>query len=148
MPTVYLAGRMEGRTYDECIAERNKAKRLLEEHGITVLDPLRGKEYLSGKKITREEKPGGMSIAEIIARDKYDMKRSDLLLILTGDDTSDGTWLEFGYAKYKLDIPVVMIAPSRVGKHGWSNYEATYIAKDLDYAINWIIDYFFYESKS
>lgn len=145
MPTVYLGGRLENRTYEECLAERNKARELLEERGIKVIDPLRGKEYLAGKTLSRNEKPGGMDIAEIIARDKYDLKRSDLLLILTGDDVSDGTWLEFGYARYKLDIPVVMVAPSRIGKHGWSNYEATYIARDLNHAVNWIANYFFVE---
>ncbi len=148
MPAVYLAGRMEGRTYDECIKERNKARELLEAHGITAIDPLRGKEFLLGRKISRDEKPGGMNIAEIVARDKYDIRRSDLLFILTGDDISDGTWLEFGYARYKLDIPVIMLAPSRIGKYGWSNYEAAYIAEDLEHAINWIVNYFFFVNKS
>lgn len=143
MSTVYLGGKLGDRTYEECIAERNKAKKLLEEHGITVIDPLRGKEYLVGKTISRYEKPGGMEISEIIVRDKYNLKRSDLLLILTGDEVSDGTWLEFGYAKYKLDLPVVMVAPTRVGQHGWSNYEADYIARSLEEAVNWIANYFF-----
>ena len=143
MPAVYLSGRLENRTYEECLAERNKARELLEERGIKVINPLRGKDYLEGKTISRFEKPGGMDIAEIIARDKYDLKRSDLLLILTGDEVSDGTWLEFGYAKYKLEIPVVMIAPTRIGQYGWSNHEADYIAFNLTTAEDWIAKYFF-----
>ena len=144
MRTVYLAGTMEGRSYEECVTERNVAKMLLNQRGIRVLDPLRGKEYLAGKIINRDEKPNGVYIGEIIARDKYDLERSDLLLILTGDVPSDGTWLEYGYAKYMLDIPVVLIAPLRIGKNGWSNHEATYIAKSLEDAVKWIVDYFFY----
>lgn len=143
MPTVYLGGKIGGRTYWECAGERARAKQALEERGIKVINPLRGKDYLEGKTISRFEKPGGMDIAEIIARDKYDLKRSDLLLILTGDEVSDGTWLEFGYAKYKLEIPVVMIAPTRIGQYGWSNHEADYIAFNLTAAVDWIAKYFF-----
>lgn len=143
MPTVYLGGKLGDRTYWECAGERSWAKQLLEERGISVLNPLRGKGYLAGKTISRHKKPGGMDIAEIIARDKYDLKRSDLLLILTGDEVSDGTWLEFGYAKYKLDIPVVMVAPTRIGQCSWSNHEADYIARSLEEAVNWIANYFF-----
>jgi len=145
MRTVYLAGNMDGRTDEECVAERNEAKKMLSQNNINVIDPLRGKEYLTGKTITRDVKPNGMNIGEIIARDKYDLGRSDLLLILTGDNPSDGTWLEYGYAKYLLDIPVVLIAPSRVGKNGWSNHEAAYIAKSLEDAVEWIAGYFFYD---
>lgn len=147
MPNVYLGGTMDGRTYEECAQERNKARRMLEASGIKVIDPLRGKSFLKGKTISRDVKPNGMDIGEIIARDKYDLGRSDLLLILTGDTPSDGTWLEYGYAKYFLDIPVVLIAPSRVGKNGWSNHEAAYIAKDLHDAVQWIVGYFFYDEK-
>ena len=146
---IYLAGSIDGQKYSKIMRVRNKAKKLLERCSFKVLCPMRGRENLRKtpimtryniEKVSNVYKNWGF-----IDRDLMDLKNSDCLLILTGDTPTDGTYLEYGYALWKLDIPIVMIAPTRIGGHGWSNRYASYIAKDLEDAVHFIDNFLFYE---
>jgi len=139
---VYLGGSLNGRDYNECKQERDYITEKLEEEGIIVLDPLRGKAHFKNKNISvRKEKNSPISMAELIGRDKKDLQESDLLFLYTADKCTDGSLLEFGYMKYKLDKPVVLLAPKRKGKMGWSDCEADAVYGNLEEALNKIINY-------
>ena len=133
--TVYLGGNLNNREYNEVRKERDYIITKLRKVGIRVLDPLRNKSRdVDGKILTN------FSIKELIDRDKRDLQIADLLVILTGDICSDGSWLEFGYMKYKLDKPVIIFAPTRKGNMSWSDYESV-VYDNLNIMIDKIINY-------
>ena len=82
-----------------------------------------------------------MTVSELIGRDKRDLQKADLLFLYTADYCTDGSWLEFGYMKYKLGKPVILCAPNRKGKMGWSDFEADAVYTSIDEAIDKIINY-------
>jgi hypothetical protein len=136
--TIYLGGSLRGREYNECKRERDYIIDRLKKEGIKILDPLRGKASLTDKVLDNIEE---FTMKELIGRDKKDLQEADLLFLYTADRCSDGSWLEFGYMKYKLDKPVVLLAPNRKGKMSWSDFEADAVYGDLEEALSKIINY-------
>ena len=133
---VYLSGSMASRFAEEVKAERAEATEMLGKLGITAADPAAAESQLWGKhnkaKIQTNMK---MKIMEaMVRRDKWLIRRCDIVLVMTGDTPSDGTWHEMAYA-LQLGIPVVMIAPRRCQKKnplvGWSNILIKDIVPDL-----------------
>ena len=96
--SLYVAGSIRGLNAREIIEKFKKTKKYIEkqckEKGIecTIYIPTRGKHTSNDGEIWASN----YSLKDIIARDEGDVKRSDLILILTGDNPTDGTWLEFG----------------------------------------------------
>jgi nucleoside 2-deoxyribosyltransferase len=112
MTRVYLSGKMSLRPGSEVLAERRRAVELCLEHNLTPLDP--------GKNENIRDTNEVISISidyptmkAYVAKDIYAVDHCDVVLVLTGDTTSDGTWLEMGQAIFKNHIPVVMVAPRR-----------------------------------
>jgi len=138
---IYLGGSLNGRNYDECKKERDYIIKRLSDAGIQVLDPLRGKSF-RGQIIPVENTNNSyLTVPELIGRDKKDLQEADLLFIYTADKCTDGSWLEFGYMKYKLDKPVILFAKERKGKMSWSDTEANAVYDDLEEALTKIINY-------
>lgn len=138
--TIYLGGKMDGRKLAECAKERNDAKALLEKNGFAFIDTL---EIEGCKSLTIDCTRAGFEINEIIDRDKHYLQMADALLILTGDIPTTGTWLEFGYMKYKLEKPIVVIAPklrkkADKGYQNWTTGEASKVVASLKEAVEWL----------
>ncbi len=138
---VYIGGSIEGQDRKKVLKERMSAQKKLSSKGFKVLCPMRGRDSLKGTFATDFFKKRGCW--GFIDRDLADLKKSDCHLILTGDVPTDGSWLEFGFSVWKLHIPVVIVAPSRLNKYGWSNRYASYLAKDIDDAIRFIDKFLF-----
>lgn len=143
--TIYLAGSIRGKNAGDVIKFFNANQKYIEDRfkeaniPVKILSPIRGKHCDDeGKEWTSQ-----YSLHEIIERDENDVRNSDMILIQTGDEPSDGTWFEFGLAHYVCKIPVVMVAPLRKEgkKKSWSNHKATYIGDSLKDAVDWILEY-------
>jgi predicted Rossmann-fold nucleotide-binding protein len=127
---------MASRFAEEVKAERAEASECLAKIGVIAVDPAAAERQLWGEhnkaKIQTNMKLKIMDA--MVKRDQWLIRRSDLLLVLTGDTPSDGTWHELVYA-LQLPIPVVMIAPRRCQKKnplvGWSNILIKDIVPDL-----------------
>lgn len=146
---VYLGGCMAGRRSEEVQAERAKAIKELAKAKIFGVDPAAAE-----KKLLDLQKNKKLNIAysekimkAFVIQDKWLIRHSDALLVLTGDRPSDGTWREMCYAE-QIGIPVIMIAPQRKAKElvGWSNILVPHIVKNLKEAVTlikrrWVKEY-------
>lgn len=120
-PKVYLAGSMAGRVAKEVLLERQRAGNLCRKYGLAPLDPgFSERKDWTGYRIS--DSMGFNKMAKYVEKDLRLIRRSDALIVLTGDKASDGTDYEKAYAKF-IGIPVVCVAPSRcTGKlMGFSN---------------------------
>jgi len=143
--TLYLGGSIRHKKAADVIKMFNENKKYIEDRfaevgiPIIILSPIRGKNC----EDDGVEWKAHYELPEVIARDESDVRRSHMLLNLTGDTPSDGAWWEMGLAHYVCNIPVVMIAPLRkIGKvKSWSNYKATFLGSDSKEVVDWILDY-------
>lgn len=144
--TVYLGGKITGRRFSEVWKERTDAAHILRFSGFTPIDPLEVHLSLAGRLYVPEavgdviiddafQEALGFSDAAIVEQDKDLLRKSDALLILTGDEVSSGTWLEFGYAKYSLGIPVVVVAKN---PSVWTRCEASAVVSCVEEAVRWL----------
>ena len=140
---VYLSGSIGGLTYDEAANPRNKAAKLLNAIGWDTLDPMRGYQILSTLDVIKEGEQVqamlGVTDAAIIQRDTDDVRRSDVLLVFSGDKASWGTGFEWQMA-YDLKKPIVVIcskdSPTR--QHPWCRTMASYFAETIEEAVEFI----------
>jgi nucleoside 2-deoxyribosyltransferase len=105
-------------------SERKRAKDELAKYGMLAVDPAAAERSLwpKHKKAKISGKFDYRVMKAMMEHDKWLIRRSDVLLVLTGDIPSEGTNAEFLYAQ-TIGIPVVMIAPERVKGNwmGWTN---------------------------
>lgn len=107
MKTVYLAGPIGGRTYEEATEWRLDMTDLLTVRDFRVYDPMAGYENLAGTTSI------GLNDGQWdFERDKLSIEDSDILVanLLLMDKVSLGTVWELGYAKGR-DIFTLVIAP-------------------------------------
>jgi nucleoside 2-deoxyribosyltransferase len=120
----YLSGSMANRFAQEVQAERAEASSALAKIGVRAVDPASAESQLWGKHVKAKisTKFKYKIIETMVKQDLWLIRRCDLLLVLTGDQVSDGTWAEWHFAQ-AAGIPVVMIAPKRVRGElsGWTN---------------------------
>jgi hypothetical protein len=120
----YLSGSMAGRFSEEVKAERAEASSALAKIGIRAADPGAAESQLWGRHVKSKisTKYKYKIIEAMVKRDLWLIRRCDLLLVLTGDQVSDGTWQEWVYANI-IGIPVIMVAPKRYRGElsGWAN---------------------------
>src|SRR5579863_1168056 len=124
MLRVYLSGCLAGRYATEVTAERSSATKVLARYNLRAVDPGESQQILWGSKkasvITKKMKRKLMET--MVRRDKALVRKSDILLVLTGDIISDGTYREMDFAQ-RCEIPVVLVAPKRCREElmGWTN---------------------------
>lgn len=120
MKLVYLAGPITGLTFGECTDWRQYAVAELAKEGITGLSPMRGKEYLEAisKDIPLTADGDKYKIISplstnrgIIARDRWDATRCDILLVnmLDAKMVSIGTVMEIAWAD-AVRTPIVLVS--------------------------------------
>lgn len=140
---VYLAGPINGTSWDECHKWRKEAAASLSEHGIASLDPLSGKDVLEGsQEIIGSTKH--FSYKEIIERDLWHVREADILLVnATRDDCKYiGTTCEVFYANYVLKKPVIVFYGGNVEwMQSWLNFLITRSFISMDDAIDYISRY-------
>ncbi len=135
---VYLAGAMGGRMGSEVLEERYHATQLLEAADIEVYDPAANEDVYAGKII--DLRLDYITMKNYVAKDEFAIRNSHVLLVLTGDRSSEGTAWEMGFAHYEVGIPVVLVAPRRVAGElmGFSNIKADAIFATVEEAVDFI----------
>ena len=139
----YLSGGIAGLSYEDAISTRNAIKAELAEIGWDSLDPMRAKEVLSSLDTIDERSAKallGVTDAAIVQRDYDDLRRADILLVLSGDRPSWGTAMEWAIAHFQLHKPVVVIcAPdSPTREHPWCKTMTSYFASNIMDAVDFI----------
>jgi len=136
MPSVYLAGPIQGLSYDTSTSWRIYAETELLKAGIMSLSPLRNKEYLQHEGVLRDSYPqyALSSTKGITTRDRFDVMRCDVVLmnLLHAEQVSIGTMIELGWADaYRK--PVVLVAErDNVHAHGMVEEVAGFIVDNLE----------------
>lgn len=128
---IYLAG--TGRKGEDFAQEwRVIATERFTAMGIECIDPFRGKKITQRCEI--------YSPNEIVTRDLWDIRRSDLVLAeMTQFNTPYvGTSMEVIAASKFYDKPVVVWANEQMGSHYWIRALAVHISEDLDECIDYI----------
>jgi len=115
-PRVYLAGPIQGLTYDEASLWRETCIGVLDEAGIDGLSPMRNKEMLRRGRTTIEtdnydEGQSFLSPAGVTARDRLDVRRSDIIIMnmIGAVGGNVGSMIELGWAD-AWNKPVVLVA--------------------------------------
>jgi len=135
---VYLAGKIDGLSWDEANSWREKATKELELHNISVYNPL--PRNLEGVcKISPDLVQGIRS--QIPANDEFYLKCSDVLLVNLGHERLTGTLLEIGYAR-ALGKMIVGFGSSKLCKHPFIERWVDLRFETLDDALEYIIDLF------
>lgn len=140
---VYLSGSIGGLSYEEASGPRDYATSLLLKRGWDVLDPMRGYQILSTLETIEEgeqvQKLLGVTDTAITQRDRDDIRRSDVLLVFSGDRATWGTAFEWEYA-VGLSKPIVVIcspdSPTR--KHPWCRTMCCAFVSNVDEAVDFI----------
>lgn len=119
---IYLAGPITGYSYGNVTEWREGTKKRLEECGLLVYSPMRGKAYLSKEDRVKDSYADHTmsSINGINVRDYNDVKTSGAILVnLVGSTrVSIGTVMEIAWAR-AFQIPVVIIMDkSNIHDHG------------------------------
>jgi nucleoside 2-deoxyribosyltransferase len=120
---VYLAGPIQGQTYDSAANWRKFCTTSLKDNGINGYSPMRGKVYLS--KIDKLDDSYSnftmSSINGINVRDFNDVRTSDAILVNflgCGDKVSIGTVMEIAWAR-AFHIPIIIVMEQEnVHNHG------------------------------
>lgn len=120
---VYLAGPIDGCTYEGCTGWREYVSKKLAQKGIIGLSPMRSKEFLKrhSKLEDRISKHVLASDAGVTVRDMWDVRRSDAVLfnLLNAKKISIGTMIEYGWGS-AFDKPLVTVIENQgnVHEHG------------------------------
>lgn len=107
---VYVAHAMTGKFQDELRMEADLTKRVLENYGFEVLDPI------IAENVPNIHEPLVQVSSEQLEgywrRDKEMIREADILLDYMGCNKSDGVAKELGYARWCLWKPVVRVFPN------------------------------------
>ncbi|MHC4117579.1 MAG: hypothetical protein ACYSWO_08740 [Planctomycetota bacterium] len=109
---LYLAGPITGCSFAGCTDWRKGVADALAGYNVECLDPMRGKDYLSGETNIGNEYDTVLSCSRgIMTRDRFDCTRCDLLLVnfLGATKVSIGTVMEIAWADL-CRIPIVIVS--------------------------------------
>lgn len=101
--SLYLAGPISGLSYYEACNWRIQVREALKDI-YEVIDPMRGKSYLSEEQAIQEFYPHTITSGSkaVYTKDRYDVKRCDILLVnlslMSNGNKSIGTLVEIGMA--------------------------------------------------
>lgn len=105
----YLAGAMHGRLGKDVLQERQNAKLLCKQLGVTYYDPAEDENIKPHAII--DAKPNMRLMRHFVKKDFKNLDRCKSVLVLTGDKSSSGTAWEIARMHFKWRRPVVLIAP-------------------------------------
>lgn len=149
---VYLSGTIGGLTYEQATKDRNLATQLLLFADWDILDPMRGYDILSTVEVIEEgdgaKRLLGITDEAICQRDRDDIRRCDVLLVLTGDAPTWGTAFEIEFA-HSLGKPIVFVASAtaKSRSHPWCRSMTSYFAETVEEAVEFIVRWYDREYK-
>lgn len=138
---VYLSGKMGGLPVGEIIAKRMEARTICDRLGLEYFDPAQREGlYDMQTSKTIDMQTNRDTMIDFVYEDEAGLDGCTVCLVLTGDTPSDGSWWEMCKAYYRLNIPVVMVAPQRVRGEimGFSNIKVANIFSTIEGALVFI----------
>jgi nucleoside 2-deoxyribosyltransferase len=138
MISAYIAGTLGGRDKAEVSKERAKAVKPLRDAGWDVYDPFEDEKSQVKRLIPDNHKLDTMRA--FINKDLRKVRKCDVLIVLTGDNPTDGTWDEKCTAWSQGSV-VVLVAPLRKAgqKVSFSNLRSHYLAESIEDAVAWSV---------
>ncbi len=149
---VYLAGPIEGLSYNGAVNWRNNVIKELKEYGVTGLSPMRAKDFLKNepKLVDKMSDHVLASDAGITTRDMWDVRRCDAVLfnLLDAEKVSIGTMIEYGWAS-AFNKPIITVMEDsnvkrNVHEHIMIRRLSGYRVKSIEEGINIIKALFAY----
>ena len=134
---VYLAGPMEGLTYEQMSEWRFEATRLLNLYGIDTLDPTRRVSYHNQTK-------NDYTAGRVVKHDLQDIAFSSVVLADLRDSTPGRKWgtvCEIAHAHTKNKI-IIVITDKEQFKHPFIEFYATEIHHELSDAVEAAATYY------
>lgn len=141
MTSVYLAGAITGKSFEQAVEWREAVSEILTAHGFEVRSPMREKLHLKSEFDDRPLPMAHHSFVDPFPRDTLDIRQSDIILTLleAGDPPSVGTLVEIGYAKGLGKFNVMVAESEWAQNHPFTKGCADYAAPDLADAVDYII---------
>jgi len=144
--TVYLSGPISDMTYAGATGWREALANIFGNAGFRVLDPMRGKSFLSNqRRIEREryEAEGNPVLSDkaLVNRDHADVTEADIIIanLLPGKTVSIGTMFELAWAMHMRKIVVIVMTPeSSVHNHPFVR-ESGVVFERLDDAVQYVL---------
>ena len=144
--TVYLSGPITGQTFEKAEDWRTETASRLRAAGFHVLDPLRGKSFLSHQVKPIGDKPyprsnPTLSDKALLRRDKLDVLSSNIVLVNLTDtqQVSIGTMFEIAWAEDHNKLVIVALPKdSPFHNHAFVR-ESAVIFSTLDEAVRYAI---------
>ena len=134
---VYLAGPIDGCTYDGCTNWREYVAKELAQDGITGLSPMRAKEFLKEhpKLVDGISEHILTGDSGITTRDMWDVRRSDAILfnLLNAEKVSVGTMIEYGWGSaFNKPLVTVMEKAGNIHEHNMIRRLSGYRVETLE----------------
>jgi nucleoside 2-deoxyribosyltransferase len=145
MRRAYLSGPITGCTYKGATEWRTSVRLELEDAGFTVLDPMRGKSFLSNQRRISDEAGASainprISDKALVMRDRSDVNATDIMLVnlLGSRIVSIGTMFELAWANLLHKLTVIVVEPENIhAKHPFVR-ESGVIFSDLEAAVDYV----------
>jgi nucleoside 2-deoxyribosyltransferase len=134
---VYLAGAMEGLTYEQMTEWRKKATHELALKGIDVLDPTRRISY-------HDQKDSTYAAARVVKHDLQDIHNSSVILVDLRDSTPGRKWgtvCEIAHSHTKNKV-IIVVTDEGQFKHPFIEFYATEVHHSLEDAVEAVSTYF------
>ena len=135
---VYLAGKIDGLSWDKANKWRERAVIELGLYGISAYNPLAHQAHLRGVAEINPEVVQDIK-NQIPVNDEFYLKHADILLCNLEHDNVTGTLLEIGYARALRKL-IVAFGNSRLCKHPFIEKWVDLKFTSLDDALGYIID--------
>ena len=140
---VYLSGPITGLVYEEATDWRKMVTEVLKHWGISAIDPMRGKEFLSGlgELGAQCDQHPSHGAREVMTRDHFDTVNADVVLVnfLGAQRVSIGTVMEVAWA-WDRRIPVVAVMePNNLHEHAMITEAIGFRFPNLDDAIQCVV---------
>lgn len=140
---VYLAGGIQGMSYQECIEWRDKVSQILAFYEIESMSPMRGKAFLQPEKSikTSYEQNRMSTKAAIFARDKWDCLRADIVFVnlLGATRVSIGTMFEIAWAQDHGKYIIIAMEDENLHVHAFVQESASLIVPTLEEGIRHLL---------
>lgn len=105
----YLAGAMHKRLGRDVLAERENAKVICRQLGLTYYDP--AQDELIKPHLVIDAKPNIKIMRWYVQKDFKNLDKCRAIVVLTGDASSSGTAWEMARMYFKLKRPLILVAP-------------------------------------
>ena len=143
--TVYLSGPISDMTYKSASDWREALTGIFTHNGLRVLDPMRGKSFLSNQKSIKREVYEAMARPDLsdkalVNRDHADVANADIVLVnlLPATKVSIGTMFELAWAMHQRKIVVILMQEGNPHDHPFVR-ESGVIFERMDEAVQYVL---------